>query len=189
MRYLLILSAAAISLCVTRAQAASDGEFSIGIGGAQARDLGAGEFDNKWGVWVQPRFSLAPSDDLPNLRLGAGLGFSYFSTTEDDFFGGSLDVRLYMFTPEVQVSWRQKIGERFYLEPGVALGVAIGAVDALGSDWGAGYSIRPFVRAGWDFERISIGAEAGYQFGHLEFDEGGGSFRTLNVGAFVAVKL
>ena len=120
------------------------------------------------------------------LRIGAGVGVEYHTQdVEVDFFG-TVNEDLLVITPEVILSWRQPIGaeERWYVEPGVGVGAAIGIIDVAGSESGAGYSVRPFVRGGYQMPRWSFGIEAGYRFGQLDFGFGSEDFSNIQVGAF-----
>jgi hypothetical protein len=117
-------------------------EFSL-AGGADQLYLDEGEGDDvlneQWGPWVRASFSVAPFDAAPALQLGGGLGFSWTRGEVDDaFLAGDID--LFLITPEVILSWRQRLGREdnanWFVEPGVGAGAAIGALWGIGTDWG-----------------------------------------------------
>ena len=145
------LAIAAAMAFPSAARAGRDAEFSLTLGGSQIR-VSDDPLNDQWGVRVEPGFSLIALEGGPRqLRIGAGVGFEYFAQdVEVDFFGTSrVNEELLIITPEVILSWRQPIGagESWYVEPGVGVGAAIGIIDVIGTDSGAGYSVRPFVRA------------------------------------------
>ena len=146
--------------------------------------------NEQWGPWVRPSFSLAPIADAPQFRLGGGVGFSWTRGEIDDaFLAGDAD--LFLITPELLLSWRQPLGDagRWYLEPGVGVGGVIGALWVIGTDWGYGYSVRPFLRAAYQSDDWSAGVEASYRFGNLDFGDSDGEIENLEVGVFVAFKI
>jgi hypothetical protein len=177
---------------------ARDLEFSLAGGATQLYiDESGGDdvLNDQWGPWIAASFSLAPVADTPQFRIGGGVGFSWISgTVDNEFIIGDLD--LFLITPELLLSWRQPLGRRdgsddarWYIEPGVGVGAAIGALWFVGTEWGYGYSVRPFLRAGYQADHWSAGLEASCRFGHLNFDDGDSNIRNLAVGAFVAWKL
>ena len=172
---------------------AADLEFSL-AGGATQLYVDEGDEDvlnDEWGPWVRPSFSLAPIDAAPQFRLGGAVGFGWVRGTIDDAFLAG-DVDLFLITPELLLSWRQPIGgaeARWYVEPGIGVGATIGALWAIGTDWGYGYSVRPFVRAGYQWDNWSAGLEAAYRFGHLDFGDSDGDVENLEIGVFAAWKL
>jgi hypothetical protein len=177
------------ALMTSVGSARGDGaEFTIAGGGTQLQLDDGGELDGQWGPWVQPSISFSPLHDTPQLRLGGGISLGWFSADVDnEFISGQAD--LFLFTPEFLASWRQPISNHFYLEPGVGVGAVIGALDFVGAEWGAGYSVRPFVRLGYRFDSFSTGIEAAYRFGHLELGGADGEIQNLSVGVFFALKL
>ena len=150
--------------------------------------------DGEWGVYVEPSFSLAPFEGERRFRAGVGVGLGYFAQDVDfEVLGGEVTIseELFLITPEALLSWRQPLGDsaKLYVEPGVGVGAVIGVIDVFGSEGGGGYSVRPFVRLGYQWEKISAGVEAAYRFGHLDFDSGGGDVQNLSFSAFVAFAL
>jgi hypothetical protein len=173
---------------------ARDFELSVSGGATQLyidEEGGDEVLNDQWGPWVATSFSLAPIADTPQFRLGGGVGFSWTSgTVDNEFITGDLD--LFLITPELLVSWRQPLGaddSHWYVEPGVGVGPAIGTLWFVGTEWGYGYSVRPFLRAGYETEKWSAGLEASYRFAHLNFDDGDSDIENLGVGVFAAWKL
>ena len=160
------------------------------MGGAQLHT--DGPLDENWAPWGHGSLTLNPFPDLERLRIGAGVGVSYFTedvTVSLDIYSSSvLEMELFLVTPEVLVSWRQPLGNKFYVEPGVGVGVVIGYLYAFGDDVAAGYSIRPFVRLGYDAGRWMAGLEAGWQFGAVDLGEVE-DVRVFTFGGFVSFKL
>ena len=184
----------AVTLFVSPAVAlARDVEFSLAGGATQLYIDEDGDDDvlnDQWGPWIRPSFSFAPSENTPQLRLGGGVEFSWISgTVDDEFITGELD--LFLITPELLLSWRQPIGDaaRWYVEPGVGVGPAIGALWFVGTEWGYGYSVRPFLRGGYQADHWSAGIEASYRFGRLNFDDGDSDIENLELGLFVAWRM
>ncbi len=176
-----------MTLCVPALTRGSDAEFSL-VGGASQIYLDDDGFDEQWGPFFATSFSLAPLENATQFRLGAGLAFAWFnSDVDNEFVSGQAD--LFLITPEVLLSWRHAVTRTFYLEPGVGLGAVIGALDFLGADWDAGYSVRPFVRAGYQGDDWSAGAELGYRFGSLDISGDEQSINDVTFGVFVAFKL
>jgi len=63
------------------------------------------------------------------------------------------------------------------------------ALDFLGAQWGAGYSVRPLVRIAYASDNWSTGIELSYRFGYLDFGDGDGNIDNFNAGVFVSFKL
>ena len=163
-------------------------ELSLSAGGTRLAIDGDDALDGQWGVSVEPSFSLSPLPDTPQFRVGAGVGLAWISADIDnEFVAGQLD--LFLITPELLLSWRQPVAESWYLEPGVGVGAVIGAIDFVGLDWGSGYSVRPFVRVGYQADTWSAGVEVSYRFGHLDLGDSDGDIENLTAGLFVAAKL
>jgi hypothetical protein len=116
------------------------------------------------------------------------VGLAWISADIDnDFVAGQLD--MFLITPELLLSWRQPVAERWYVEPGVGVGAVIGAVDFIGVEWGSGYSVRPFVRVGYQTDHWAAGVEASYRFGHLDLGESDGDIENLTAALFIAAKI
>jgi hypothetical protein len=188
------------------APARAGAEFSLSAGYAHIElDGSASPFDDRGGFRVEPRFTFW-GENLPQLKLGVGVGFSGYSKSIDDdddfvvidgevFFIESDDVEaLSLITPEFQISWRQPLGGdgRWYVEPGVGVGAVIGNYwvgdwwDEDIDEWDATVSGRPFIRAGYQAKRWMAGLEVSYLFGgSLDFtDEVGGDITEFYAGGF-----
>ena len=180
-----------ICLVVAATARAKDRNFELSLRAGGTRlsiDDDDDALDGQWGVTVEPSFSLSPLTDLPQFRLGAGVDLAWISVDVDnEFVAGQLD--LFLITPELLLSWRQPVSDRWYVEPGVGVGAMIGAVDFIGIDWGSGYSVRPFLRIGYQADNWSAGVEASYCLGHLDFGDGDGDIEKLSVAFFIAAKL
>jgi hypothetical protein len=172
-------------------------EFSAGVGYSRVIFSGTRNvLDDLDGVHFNPALSFSPlRDALPQVRLGAGVGFT---ATLDDVGGvvssggglvavGTGDTFLFLFEPEVQLSWRQPLGPEewgFFLEPGVAAGGTIAWLDTDATafheaggtgdpdEWDAVFSARAFLRAGFRMGAGYGGLEASWlraqalDFGH-----------------------
>lgn len=150
-------------------------------------------------------------------RVGGRLGFTF--TREEigerhvageplleieDYIG------LTLITPQVTGTYRQYIGNdaddgAFFLEPGLGLGPAIGVMtfgsdlefgdDTIGSDVGdteteVGLGVQPFLRAGYDTSTVLIGAEGGFLWTGLNYeDDLGTDPREWYLGLFLSIKL
>ena len=182
----------ALVVCVgltrtVRAAAWGNPEFGISLGASFLDDEGSNLGDNV-GPWAEMRIAFSPIQNLPELRSGFGLQFSYQSEkVESPSFSTTAD--LYLITPEAQLSWRQPVGGHFYVEPGVGVGVMIGVLDFFGSEDDAEFSVRPFVRGGYETPTWTAGIEVGYQISSLDFGGGSDDVQNLNVGAFFTFKI
>ena len=146
------------------------------------------------------------TEDRPELRLGLGLGLTFYVSEqggdvfeEDDVIFIEPDDwnQLTTIAPEVQFSVRQPVRDDLYLEPGVA-GVFVlgnyvrgeefwGFVDEDVDRWAAGGGGRLFVRGAFHRERWSVGLEGSYGYGWLHFgDDIGGDIQRGHLGFFFA---
>jgi hypothetical protein len=167
--------------------------FDTGVGYSHLSLDGSDHFRERDGVRIEPRVSINPFENMPELRLGAGLGVSGYSHKLDEdaviTIDNGNDVRtvhsdqwesISILEPEFQVSWRQPMGYdgRWYVEPGVGIGAAVanyGINDNFwwdnehDSQWDTAFEVRPFVRAGYRTGDSgygwSFGAEVSYMFG------------------------
>ena len=169
-------------------------EFALGLGYSRVEfDGDAPLVDGRDCVHLEPVLSAAPFADVPQLRLGAALGWS---AAVDDTRGSVIsgddglivattsDVAFMLFEPELRLSWRQPLGRDgyFFIEPGVAAGAAIGWLDVSGAsaddpaadadfnETDAAFQWKVFLRAGLPFSNGLAGLEASYMTaGELEF--------------------
>lgn len=211
-RLMLLGLITATLLLGTAREARADYEFALSIGYAHVSlDGSAAPFDDRDGVRVEPRFTFGVSDEIPQLRLAAAIGFSGYSRTRDDdgddfvviddevfFIDTDDEESLSLITPEFQVSWRQPLDadKRWFIEPGVAVGVVIANYwvgDRWGwyydedvDEWDATIAGRPFLRAGYQADHWLIGLEASYLFGgQLDFtDDINGDVEEFYAGVF-----
>lgn len=171
----------------------------------------SGAFDERGGLRFEPRLTLTPfRNDLPQLKIGFGVGLSgygkdvnnngrFIDVDGDSIFIDDDEVEaLSLIEPEFQASWRQGFGDerRWFIEPGIGLGGVIGNYwvgesDWWGSDtnvneWDATWGVRPFLRAGYEWDRMVAGIEASYMWGgKLDFtNEAHGDVREFYVGGF-----
>jgi hypothetical protein len=171
------------------------GEFALGIGYTRiSLDGGGPLLEGRDGIHFEPVVSFAPFDAVPQLRLGAAVGWSL---ALDDTRGAAIshngnlfvvttsDVTFMLIEPELRLSWRQSFAhDSFFIEPGVAAGAAIGWVDVgdAASDhpdaadansfteWDTSFEAKVFLRAGTHFDNGMAGIEASYmRAGTLEF--------------------
>jgi len=192
---------------------ASDGEFLLGAGYTRINFEGSNVLiDDRDGIHIDPVFSFVPLDDVPQLRLGAGVGFSAALDNvrgatvidgSDTFFVSGDDATLFLFEPEVRVSWRSEFGEGnlYFIEAGVGGGAVIGWLQAGDGDVGgpddADLDVadvtpmgRVLLRAGVRLTGGLAGIEASYlRGGSLDFAEGvEGDIGEFYFGIFGAVK-
>ena len=185
-----IRSMLVILLCLAGITNARDRDFELTLAGGatQVSTEDDDAFDGQWGINFEPSLSFSPLANTPQFRVGGGVGLAWVSADVDNsFISGQAD--LFLITPELLLSWRQPIAEHIYLEPGVGIGAVIGAVDFLGVEWGAGYSVRPFIRLGYQFDSWATGIEAAYRFGNLDLGGADDDIQNLSVGVFFALKL
>jgi hypothetical protein len=191
-------------------------EFSLGIGYSRIVFSGTtgNVLDDMDAVHFNPALSFSPlRNALPQLRLGTGFGFS--AALEDvggliSSGGGGViilkgDTALYLFEPEVQLSWHQPLGPPewgFFLEPGVAAGGVIGWIDADATafheaggtgdpdEWDAVFSARVFLRGGLHMGAGFGGLEASWlRAQRLDFgDNTGGDLGQFYIGVFGAIR-
>ena len=193
---------AVVILSAQRAQAAA--EFDLAIGYSHLWLDGSDRFEERDGVRVEPRFTFGGD----GLRLGFGVGISGYShELEEDTIiiiddGDDIDVfeadqweSVSLLVPEFQVSFRQPLGDQWFIEPGVGVGAVFANYyiadefwwsDDEESEWDTTFGVRPFVRAGWRGERWVFAAEASYLFGgDVELtDQVHGDVSELFIGGF-----
>ena len=183
---------AVIAALVVANVASADVEFDTSIGYSHLSLEGSDRFSQRDGVRVEPRISVNPFENLPDLRLGAGLGVSGYSHQLDQDAIITIDngndvyvvhadqwESLTFLEPEFQLSWRQPLGDgRWYVEPGLGIGAAVanyGITDDFwwdnehDSHWDTAFEARPFVRVGYRTSSSgygwSFGGEISYMIG------------------------
>lgn len=213
-----VLAVGSVLFTASPASAVSDFEISVGLSYAHLEFDGAdGTFESHDGVRFEPRVSASLIDDLPQLRLGAGLGISGFSKSEDDDLtftdddGDTFEIdgdhveALTFVVPELQLSWRQPLGEAgngaFFIEPGAAIGLLVASYNVSTNyrffdsdedidESDTAFAARPFVRAGYAWDHFAAGLEVSYMIGgQLDlFGEVEGDPRELIIGGFFAYR-
>jgi len=190
---------------------AAEPEFALSMGYTHVSldDTIVGEFAEQGGFRFEPRFSWAPVESRPQFRVGIGMGFSFFYDETDGsavFIDDDGDIiiadaddyeQLFLWTPELQLSWRQRWESGWSLEGGVGLGGVFALYTAgeqffdefYDEDLDEGditYSVRPFVRVGYREGGFHGGLEASYLWGgNLDFTkEIGGEVNEWYVGVF-----
>jgi hypothetical protein len=186
------------------------GDFSFSMGYSHLTIDGADPpFNEQDALRFESRISGSPLPELPQLRLGGGLGMSYYYKDYNDgdiveigedviLIEGDSYESLFLLEPEVQVSWRQPLGKHMYVEPGIGVGGVFGnltAGETFGwfydedyDEWSAGFSARPFLRAAYQYKKYAIGLEGSYLWTDLDFDDGpGGDTTELYIGAFFSI--
>lgn len=205
------LLAIVLSALAAPARAAGDGEFLLGIGYTRINFDGSNVLiDDRDGVHLDPVFSFAPIDGLPQLRLGGAFGISAAlddvrgATVIDDgetFFVSGDSADLFLFEPELRVSWRQEFGEddAYFIEAGIGGGAVIASLQAGEGDGPDDADFdstdtalmgRALLRAGLRVTGGLAGIEASYlQGGTLDFAEGvKGDIGEFYFGIFGALK-
>jgi hypothetical protein len=192
-----------------------DREFAFGIGYSRVVFSGGGNvLDDLDALHFNSSLSFAPFvEKLPQLRLGVGGGF----TTSFEDVGGFVstgaggvvivkaDTALFMFQPELQISWHQPLGPEewgLFLEPGIGAGGTFAWLDANDQafhdaggtgdpdEWDAVFSARAFLRAGCRMPGGFGGLEASWLRGQrLDFgDDVGGDLGEFYIGVFGALR-
>ena len=201
-----------LAACFARTAGADHREFAFGVSYAHLFWDGSASdaLEEHGGLRLEGRLSWlvgAPmTDRTPELRLGVGLGLTFYVSEqggdvfeEDDVIFIRPDdwTQLSNIEPEVQFSLRQPIGGTLYLEPGVA-GVFMlgnfrrgeefwGFVDEDLDRWSPGAGGRLFLRAAYRRDEASFGVEGSYGYGWLHFgDDIGGDIQQGYLGIFYA---
>ena len=185
---MIVLAAAAAGALVVAAAHAAEPEFGLSVGYSQLSVDGNDSLDGQGGGRFEPRVSFQPFGDRPELRFGFALAFSYFYDEQDAGeivlppFDFDVDVfqDVFLFTPEFQVSWRQPLSKRWWIEGGIGAGLVFGYysagevffddefdTDVTEDDFG--FELRPFLRAAWQGDHWHWGAEASYQYTTIDF--------------------
>ena len=193
-----------VVLTCAPAATASDRDLGFSIGYAQLSvdDTTLQDLDSQSGLRFELRGTWAPRDSLPQLRLGLGIGFSFFYDDQDSgqTIGGFAEVedfeQISLIVPEFQATWRQPLGDEWFVEGGVGLGAVIGnfragqvifddLFDEDVDEWDVGFGVRPLVRGGYMRNHWLAGLEASYLLTDLDFGNGlGGDLEELYIGLF-----
>jgi hypothetical protein len=184
-------------------------EFALGIGYAHIA-IGDGELDSENAWRFDPSLSFSPIAGLPQLRVGAAVGFSLVADNSERTLivnngqltiTGSSDIPLWFLEPELRLSWRQYLGRQneFFIEPGVAAGGTFGflsidddldtAEDETFDESASTFSTRVFLRAGVRASGGFAGLEASYlRGGDMDFAENAnGDLEQFYIGIFGAL--
>ena len=185
-------------------------EFALSIGYANISLGSDSVINNESALRIEGSLSFSPlRDQLPQLRLGAAVAGSMIldnsnrtiiSNNGNFVFVGSSDVPFWLLEPELRVSWRQTFGDygQFFIEPGLAGGVAFGFVDLDAAD-ASGDSFkesdnafygRVYLRAGAHVTGGLAGLEASWlSAGQLDFgaDNAKGDLSEWYIGVFGAL--
>jgi hypothetical protein len=196
-----------LTVLLVHAPLAADSEITLG-GGFTRLTLEADldfldideitSLDGEGGLYGELRFSR--SILIEPLRLGSGVQVAYFSTdgrSEPGLFAIEQE-RFLQIAPELQLSWRQRLGDLF-IEPGVGGGLVAGNYRARGvtvlgvpqenvDEWEAGLGVRPFLRVGLLTNRFVFGVEGSYRWTNIEYEEVEGSLREWMAGAFISFR-
>lgn len=198
--------------CLASAAHAQHREFAFGISYSHLFWDGSasGALEEHGGARFEGRVSWLlsepMSDRTPELRLGVGLGLTFYVSEqggdvfeEDDVIFIRPDdwMQLTNIEPELQFSLRQPIGDRFYIEPGIAGVFTLGNfrrgeefwgfVDEDLDRWSPGGGGRLFLRAAYRRDSSSFGIEGSYGYGWLHFgDDIGGDIQQGHLGIFYA---
>ena len=213
--FLWTVLAGVLGCVATPARAEYNGEFAFGAGYSRVNfDSDSPLIHGRDCLHLDPFVSFSPIERLPQLRLGAAVGFSaalddtrgqLITSGGETFFVSGSDANLLLFEPELRVSWRQTFGQDklCFVEAGVAGGGVIawlstGNGDASGSgtprsdfeDTEASWSARAFVRLGIPVTGGIAGLEASYlRGGKMKFaDAVRGDLEEYYVGIFGALK-
>ena len=202
----------AVLLCFTCAAYGQHREFAFGVGYAQLFWDGhnTDALEEQGGLRMEGRVSWPVTEPMrggrPELRLGAGLGLTFYVSEQGGDFFEEDDIifiepddwtQLTNIEPEIQFSVRQPVGRDLYLEPGIAgtfiLGNYVrgeevfGFIDEDVDRWRVGGGGRLFLRGGYHRGRWGFGVEGSYGYGWLDFgDDIGGDIQQGYLGFFFA---
>jgi hypothetical protein len=190
-------------------------EFALGVGYARINfDGGPALIDNRDALHFEPVLSVAPLDAVPQLRLGAALGWSlavddtrgaFISRDGELVAVASSDTTFMFFEPDLRASWRQPLDRdgNYFVEAGGAAGAAIGWLDVGDEDDEAtdpdevtfsetdtSFQWKVFLRAGVRVSNGFAGVEASYmKAGDLSFaDDVSGEAEEFYIGIFGALQ-
>jgi hypothetical protein len=184
-------------------------EFSLGLGYSRVEFKDSPPLvDGRDCFHAEPVLSVAPFSAVPQLRLGAAVGWTLaVDDTKGAVISGgnglviatSSDVNFMLFEPELRLSWRQPFGPDglYFIEAGAAAGAAVGWLDVSGQDQAtaadaditdtdASFEWKVFLRAGLPVSNGLAGIEASYmRAGRIDFsDDIGGDPSEFYIGIF-----
>jgi hypothetical protein len=192
-------------------RADADGpDFSLGIGYANVSLLGDDSaVDSENALRLEGVVTISPIPVVPQLRLGGAISStmvfdnSQFILVSDGgaFFAGKADVPLWLFEPEVRLSWRQYFddAQSFFIEPGAAFGGVLANLSLDGQDTSTGQSFnewestlaaRAFLNVGFLVTGGVAGVQASYmRGGEIDFAQNArGDVQEWYVGFFGALR-
>jgi hypothetical protein len=198
------IAAVVLIVCGASTALADDREFSFSIGYAHLSfdNEVLDDLDHEGGLRFEPRFTWPVFHHDPRLRIGVGVGLSFFYDEHEtgEEFGGFADIEdfeeISLIVPEFQATWRQMLGANWFVEGGVGVGAVFGSFragevvfdelfDQDVSEWDLGFGVRPLVRGFFMNERWAAGLEGSYLFTDLDFGGGlRGNVEELYVGLF-----
>ena len=184
-------------------------EFAVGLGYSRVEFEGSPPLvDGRDCFHAEPVLSVAPFAAVPQLRLGAAVGWTIaVDETKGAIISGgnglivatSSDINFMLFEPELRLSWRQPFGPEglYFIEAGAAAGAAVGWLDVSGqdeataadadmTDTDASFEWKVFLRAGLPVSNGLAGIEASYmRAGRIDFsDDIGGDPTEFYIGIF-----
>lgn len=203
-----------ISALTTLPTLAAGPALEVGIGaGVSSLEGSLPEIDDSPSGRFHLNFSFPIIPKVEQLRLG--LGFSVDGASEtgprrDVDFDGNDDrpySNLVAFTPELKLAWSQPLGERWFIEPSIAIAApiarySIGDIefddDYYGDDvdvyedegWTTiGIGLRPALAVGYNLnEHHAIGLVGSYLIADIDFDDDiGGQYEALSLSFFYRV--
>jgi len=197
------MALAGVLLCANtcRADWGNYSDFAFGIGYAHIQ-MGSSpnEFHNMDALRVEPAVTFSPFEKLSQLRLGGAFGVSMVLDNTSHAIisnGGTLiihatgDIPFLLLEPEFRVSWRQEFDAGFFIEPGVAVGGAIGHLHldtdtGSFSKWDANFAARGYLNVGFLVPGGIFGVQASYMHaGSMKFaDNVGGTSNEIYIGVF-----
>ena len=181
-------------------------DFSLGLGGATLEDSFP-EIDNSANTRFNFTYSFAPFEAEERFRLGFGVSLEGSGETgrrvedeSDSRISERPYSRLFAFTPEVRFAWSQPLGERWFIEPNVAIALpianySVGEIETYrryneyyfvdDDQTRVGIGVRPGLMVGyWLAPRHAIGLDLTYLYSSIDFRGVGPEYEAFSVGVF-----
>ncbi len=195
---------AAVLGSATSTRADIDLEFNLGYSKISLE--GVKTIDHRDGGGGGVMVGFRPFSGARGLRLGVGLQSSYYLDEIERPGAGDDFIDLGILTPSFSVAYTQPLGDAFFIEPSIAVGMPIANyregtnwnwwdTDTTVDEWAVGISARPGVRLGLTNGTISGGIDLAYTIGSLEFDNNnasnrniGGTLQEYFIGGFFSIK-